>query len=92
MTDKLVALIAPKGTNEARIGTAQYEPHVDGLFHVKPEDVGPLVATGSFVVAPPGWTPLQRTASLEEVTDLVRSLPDGGAKEMLLVALNLVAQ
>ena len=63
--------------------------NADGLFHVQPEDVGPLVATGTFVVAPPGWTPQQRTASLEEIAELVRLLPDGGAKEMLLVALDL---
>jgi hypothetical protein len=92
MTDKLVALIAPRGTNKARIGATQYEPRVDGLFHVKPEEVGPLIATGRFVVAPPGWAPLQRAVSLEEVAELVRSLPNGGAKEMLLVALDLVVQ
>ena len=90
MTDKLVALIAPNGTKTAIIGTTQYMADADGLFHVQPEDVGALIATGTFVVAPPGWTPPQRTASLEEIAELVHLLPEGGAKEMLLVALDLV--
>jgi hypothetical protein len=33
-----------------------------------------------------------RTASLEEIAELVHLLPEGGAKEMLLVALDLVVQ
>jgi hypothetical protein len=90
MTDKLVALIAPNGIKTAAIGATQYTANADGLFHVQAEDVGPLIATGTFVVAASGWTPPQRTASLEEIAELVRLLPDGGAKEMLLVALDLV--
>jgi hypothetical protein len=71
------------------IGATQYMANADGLFHVQPKDVGPFIASGTFVVAPPGWTPPPRTASLEEIAELVHLLPDGGAKEMLLVALGL---
>jgi hypothetical protein len=92
MTGKLVALIAPNGTKAATIGANQYKANVDGLFHVQPEDVGPLIASGTFTVAPPEWTPSRTTASLEEIAELVHLLPEGGAKEMLLVALDLVVQ
>jgi hypothetical protein len=51
MTGKLVALIAPNGTKAATIGATQYKANADGLFHVEPEDVGPLIASD---VAPPG--------------------------------------